>query len=78
MKTSSICYIFVLVIVWFGVQLTINLTSGNLKFSSLSYHESNLSLFGQQTMRLLVNYQLNLIAMQSKGISLEKHLKVFL
>ena len=76
--------VLVLVIAWFRVQLTINLTSGNLgaslisesleqqKFSPLNYHESNLSLIASETIRLLVNHQLIPIAIESKSISLEK------
>ena len=60
----------VLVIAWFRAKLTINLTRG--KFSSLSYHESNLSLIARETMRLLVNHQLIPIAIQPKSISLEQ------
>ena len=77
---------FVLVITWFRVKLTINLTSGfhiwQVNFSSskvlrklwrpLSYHEWNLSLIARETMRLLVNYQLILIAAQPKRITLEQ------
>ena len=39
------------------------------KFSSLSYHESNLWLIAQETMQLLVNYQSTLMAIQPKIIS---------
>ena len=60
----------VLVIAWFRAKLTINLTRG--KFSSLSYHESNLSLIARETMRLLVNHQLIPIVMQPKSIFLEQ------
>ena len=77
---------FVLVITWFRVKLTINLTSGfhiwQVKLSSskvlrklwrpLSYHGWNLSLIARETMRLLVNYQLILIAAQPKSITLEQ------
>ena len=42
------------------------------KFSSLNYHESNLSLIARRTMRLLVNHQLILIAIQSESILLEQ------
>ena len=77
---------FVLVITWFRVKLTINLTSGfhiwQVKLSSskvlrklwrpLSYHGWNLSLIARETMRLLVNYQLILIAAQPKRITLEQ------
>ena len=45
---------------------------GRGKFSFLSYHESNLSLITQETIRLLVNHQLILIALQPKSISLEQ------
>ena len=74
----------VLVISWFWVQLTINLTSGNYgassfsqsfgwgRFSSLSYHESNLSLIARETMRLLVNHQLIPIAIQPNSVCLEQ------
>ena len=60
----------VLVIAWFRAKLTINLTRG--KFSSLSYHESNLSLIARETIRLLINQRLIPVAMQSKSISLEQ------
>ena len=60
----------VLVIAWFRAKLTINLTRG--KFSSLSYHESNLSLIALETIRLLINHRLIPVAMQSKSISLEQ------
>ena len=60
----------VLVIAWFRAKLTINLTRG--KFSSLSYHESNLSLIARETIRLLINHRLIPVAMQSKSISLEQ------
>ena len=43
-----------------------------VKFSSLSYHESNLSLIARETMRLLVNHQLIPIPTQPKSISLEQ------
>ena len=39
---------------------------------SLSYHESNLSLIAQETMRLLVNHQLISLAKQPKSVSLEQ------
>ena len=45
---------------------------GRGKFSSLSYHKSNLSLIARETMRLLVNHQLIPIAIQPKSISLEQ------
>ena len=45
---------------------------GVTTFSSLSYHESNLSLIARETMRFLVNHQLVPIAIQSKSISLEQ------
>ena len=71
---------FVLVIAWFWMQLTINLTNGLIifrvlwrgKFSSLSYQESNLSLIVRETMRLLVNHQLIPIAIHPKSIYLEQ------
>ena len=49
-------------------------SSGRGKFSSLSYHGSNLSLIAQNhaIMQLLVNQQLILIAIQRKSISLEQ------
>ena len=42
------------------------------KFSSLSYHKSNLSSIAQETKWLLVNYQLISIAIQPKNILLEQ------
>ena len=39
---------------------------------ALSYHESNLLLIAQSTMRLQVDHQLIPIAMQAKNISLEQ------
>ena len=42
------------------------------KLSSLSYHESNVSLIARETKRLLVNHQLIPIAIRPKNISLEQ------
>ena len=44
---------------------------GQGKFSFFSYHESNLSLIARETMRFLVNNQLNPFPIQCKSISLE-------
>ena len=45
---------------------------GRGKFSSISYHESNLSLIARENMRLQVNRLLVSIAIQPKSISLEQ------
>ena len=58
---------------WFLVQLTMNLTCGNLRSLSfffqrtrkitapLSYHSSNLSSIALETMRLLVQIQISIV-----------------
>ena len=45
---------------------------GRGKFSSLKHHKPNLLLIAQQTMRLLVNRQLILIAIVLKASHLKK------
>ena len=41
------------------VSTSNRMPSSAINFSSLSYHESNLSLIVRETMRLLVNHKLN-------------------
>ena len=43
-----------------------------VEFNSLSYHELNLLLIAQKTIRLMVSHQLISIAIQFKSISIEQ------
>ena len=81
---SSKCTQFALVTAWLGMQLMINLTSGDLrrilfcksfgpwKFSFSRYHESNLSLTTREIIPLMVNHQLIPFPIRTKSTSLEQ------
>ena len=52
------------------VSTSNRMPSSAINFSSVSYHESNLSLIARETMRLLM--AVSAIQIQPKGISLEQ------